>query len=1031
MERFCWLVREKKISPLRILAVTFTEKAATQIKQRLATEFAGDPLLREQVERAYVSTVHGFCGRLLREHPIAAGLDPEFVIMDEPQSARELQESAHAALDQLYQARPGELPELLGALYVSTREGTRQPDMAGALTEIYDALRTAGKSLADLRRETGHTPGGLSLAGFIGDLRQLLDTAAPRRTPKQTECIDALLEWAERATALAAAPASQAHFDLLSDYPPALPSKLLSPDLREFRDGKRKLVESTLIGEYRKPLVTFLLDALDLIHQHYRRRKRELGAVDFSDLEEKAIELLHGNPEVLAPVRSSFDQILMDELQDTNPLQWKLMNLLRRPGQFFAVGDVNQSIFGFRYAEPEVFRDYRRQVLDGGGEIDELDENYRSRGEILAAAEAVFDGAPGVEKRHLRARRPFADKREPSVEVIAGSADGRNDAERAEAYRLARRIHELAGSLMVQEGDTGRQRPARFRDMAVLVRTLNALPPIMEALQESQAPYVTEGGKTFFETREVKDLVQVIRTIADPSDEVALAGVLRSPLVGISDETLLRMKRAGGLPECLFGLERINAESDVEDLARLRRFATLLERMRTEKDDVSPDILLARAMDECDYEGGLDSRGKTGVSKFLGLVRDWFHGHPRPLDALVSDLDYLRSSESEAEAPPDDSSDLVRVMTIHKAKGREFPVVFIPALHRGAGGDDPVICLSSEAGLGVCWRNPGSGEKLADLSYTNHMTRLKTNRQDEENRLLYVAMTRAEEHLVLSFAKTDRPRGAHWKLVADRLGPAVEVSFDQAVTHPPEAAAHRETEEEVLLPRPILGGQYDSSVSVTSVDLFARCPRRYYLGRYVGWEGGQPAPGFEGSEGLNAAEFGTLVHALLAGRPVDAAPAEALDLAARFGSSGLGRRVAHAQRVEREFDFVMALDDVVLSGQIDLWFEEGGELVLADYKTDKVEPADAAAHAESYALQLRLYAMALEGLTGKAPDQAFVCMLRTGQAIPIQLGRVLLEEARQVVPALKQAQDTLRYELREGEQCHRCPFYRGLCPAGQ
>ena len=163
VERFWWLIREQGISPQRILAITFTEKAATEIRQRLAKEFAGQAEIREQVERAYVSTVHGFCARLLRENPIAAGLDPAFVVLDGPQGAAELEDAAHQALDRLYRARPGELRELMEAIYVSTRSEGRLPDLAKALTGIYQAMRTAGKDVDALRRASREPAGGVTL----------------------------------------------------------------------------------------------------------------------------------------------------------------------------------------------------------------------------------------------------------------------------------------------------------------------------------------------------------------------------------------------------------------------------------------------------------------------------------------------------------------------------------------------------------------------------------------------------------------------------------------------------------------------------------------------------------------------------------------------------------------------------------------------------------------------------------------------------------------------------------------------------
>jgi ATP-dependent helicase/nuclease subunit A len=1057
VERFVWLIREQRIAASRILVITFTDKAATEIKQRLAREFATSPELREQVERAYVSTVHGFCARLLREHPIAAGLDPEFQVLDGAKSSAELQEAAEEALDGVYQSKPKPLRDLLEALHVSTWSGGRQQDMAEALCEIHGAMRTAGVSLPALRAGSADAAGGLSLAAFLDELRRVLASAPATLTPKQTECIDALREWATRADAFVNEPASRRHFELLDRYPTKLPSKVL-PELKSIRDERLDLYASSLAGEFYAPLKSILLDVLELTDANYRRRKRERAALDFSDLEERAIELLRGDARALASVRESFDQILMDELQDTNPLQWTLMDLLRRPQKFFAVGDINQSIFGFRHADPDVFRRYRESVASAGGSIDELYENFRSRGEILAAVESIAGRTAGVEKHSLQPARNFLPKERPSVEVIAGFESGETDAEAMEARWIARRIVELAGTLPVQDGKD-RERPARFRDMAILVRTTAALPPVVAALQELGVPYLAEGGRTFYETREVRDLVHLLQAIANPENELALAGVLRAPLVGARDETLLRMKQQSAhLARALSSLDALGAAScDVEDLERLRRFATLLAGLRRERDDVSPDRLLMRAMDACDYESGLDAPQRANVAKFLARVRERHSVKPEPLDALLADIEWLRAAAAEAEAPPGDSSDVVRIMTMHKSKGLEFPVVLLPALHRGTGGAGPSIRLSPEGSLGAWWRNPVTGKGVKDLSYRRTSDLLSARECREENRLLYVAMTRAEEHLVLSFAMTARPQGENWKLVRDGLGLNLDAADNRAIvveagvdgipvrvlrtdqspdplsvpTQPNITQA-----EPMVLARPKLSDQHDSAAPVTSIQLFAQCPRRYYLGRYIGWDRVRSNPrevprDWDEPHDESAAEFGTGVHALLAGEPVDSPSAEALDLVQRFQASELGRRAARASRVEREFDFVMAIEDVVLRGQIDLWFEEGGELLLLDYKTDNLRPEEAAARAAAYALQLRLYALALERITGRMPSRVYACFLRLGQAIPIAMDKPFLDEATDLVRLFREAQSSLRFDLREGEQCGRCPYYRGPCPAGR
>ncbi|HEX5430748.1 MAG TPA: PD-(D/E)XK nuclease family protein, partial [Bryobacteraceae bacterium] len=220
-------------------------------------------------------------------------------------------------------------------------------------------------------------------------------------------------------------------------------------------------------------------------------------------------------------------------------------------------------------------------------------------------------------------------------------------------------------------------------------------------------------------------------------------------------------------------------------------------------------------------------------------------------------------------------------------------------------------------------------------------------------------------------------------------------------------------------------GQYDSSAAVTSVALFHACPRKCYLSRYLGlqeenraaWDSRLPSRGRQ-----EAVLLGVQVHAALAGAAVESG--EAMEFVARFQSSELGQRAERAARREREFDFLLALQDVVLRGQIDLWFEEAGELILVDYKTDRDESGFA-----EYALQLRLYALALERYAGRLPDRAVLCYLRSRAMRDVSLTPADLESARLAVRAFALAQNSLEFPMKEGEQCRRCSFFGGSCPA--
>jgi CRISPR/Cas system-associated exonuclease Cas4 (RecB family) len=234
---------------------------------------------------------------------------------------------------------------------------------------------------------------------------------------------------------------------------------------------------------------------------------------------------------------------------------------------------------------------------------------------------------------------------------------------------------------------------------------------------------------------------------------------------------------------------------------------------------------------------------------------------------------------------------------------------------------------------------------------------------------------------------------------------------------------------EELLDRPAAGGQHDTNATVTALSKFAACPREYFLRYYLGFEG-RTRKFAEGRVDLPASELGTQVHALLAGLPLADANADAVRLASVFRQSALGRRVARAARVEREFDFLMAVEDLVIRGQVDLWFEEGGELVIVDYKTDEVTASQARERAWDYGPQLRFYAMAVERMAGRPVDRGWVHFLRPNTAVEVDLSPSLLDSPEQLVRDFQEAQETGEFPMNEGERCLRCEYFRGLCPAG-
>jgi len=960
-ERFAWLVEAQGVDPGRILAVTFTEKAATEIKERLIARFAALPELRERIEHAWVSTIHGFCARLLREHAIAAGMAPDFSVLDAAAADRLAREAAEEAIEQVFGERPEETRELLDSLDLSTQDDGPQPDLARSLLAVYETMRISG------HREFAASAGGASAAEEAWGLaRVILNDVTVGRTENQQAGHATLREWArkfldhasERRLELARLPVHLSHL---------VKSSAACEAARRLKNEVLERVAAEWIGEKNAPLLELMKEMIARLEARYREKKREIAGADFADLEEETIRLLESDETIRRATVGRFDEILMDELQDTNRLQWRLVNLIRR--RMFAVGDVNQSIFGFRHAEPAVFHEYRSTLAAAVGEIDELYENHRSYSEILTAVSRMLDGAPGIEPRALAAERGPG----PAVERYVGLGER---GEEVEAALVATRIADLRAS-----------ESREFRDFAVLVRALRAVDPFERAFDRFGIPFLVSGGRTFLEAREIRDVMALLAALVNPLDEIALIGVLRSPLVGMSDEEIFRI-----------GREKWRD-----------KFAELFGRLRKMADFFPPDLLLARALDECGYTAGISERGRANLEKFLGWVRRESRPQPRTLAELLEDAEALRAQQAEAEAPPPDAANVVRVMTIHAAKGLEFPVVFVSALHRRPDSRKPVIAFSAASGLGAKWRNPETGTGQSDAAHMRYVEEAKRKEEEEENRLLYVAMTRAEDRLILSHA--ERKGASVWVKMAE----AVPVTVATARSPEPASsiAMRLDSAAEKLYDRPSITGQYDATVAVTAIAAFQACPRRYFLStlaerQVTGGDGG--------------IETGLAVHRILAGETIDAAEAQAL--AARFEASELGLRAARADRVEREFDFMLHVDDVILRGQIDLWFEESGELVLVDYKTDRDQ-----SRTGQYALQLRLYALALERYAGRLPDRAVLYYLRADRAVEAGLSASELAQARAAVEAFRQAQDRLEFPMRVSEKCGRCEFVGGLCPA--
>jgi ATP-dependent helicase/nuclease subunit A len=712
VERFVAAVREDGIAPARILAITFTERAAGELRARVRARLLelGDRDAARDTEAAVVGTFHGFCARLLRGHPLAVGLDPEFAILDEGLAGR-MREMAFAAA-------------------------------------VRDFLRLRG-------------PVPLRGRCVIGD----------GSTGERGEAVDVLAAYGlDRARAMI----ERVHAELRSrgQRRPRLPSVGGEED----RDGAA-LRTYALLDE--------LLSAFTLA---YERLKSGRGAVDFDDLELLAGELLAEHEDLRAAWRERFELLMVDEFQDTNPRQLGILTALDR-GNLFTVGDELQSIYGFRHADVRLFQ-ARRQQLDGLGASLRLTRNFRGRESLLAAVNAAFSerfpdyspllaGATGVEGALAQqrpgsahgARIPTDARSEVEVELLLSDIRGWEEREdlagaiaaglphaqpwrQAEARMLAQRVADLVGA--------GAARPG---EVAVLLRAARDLEVFERALQLQGLRTLAAVG-AYWGHQQIADLLGWLRALANPLDELAVYSALASPLGGCSLDCLALLARAAHEQRRGVWQAALSADGGGELADRLtpadrQALASFCRRLAGEREGARTRTiaeLIEWALEAGGYRNhvlGLDGaeRRLANVHKLMRLARRFEASEGRDLRAFLDHVQYLeRASQVEPDAPVDGlEPEAVRLMTVHAAKGLEFPVVCLADLGRQLNVQTPDLLVDGErAGLRLV-RLDGAGSSHA-LDYESLCRERREQEAQEEDRILYVAMTRARERLLLSGA---------------------------------------------------------------------------------------------------------------------------------------------------------------------------------------------------------------------------------------------------------------------------------------
>ena len=1064
VDRFISIVASGRAPCSRIVAITFTEKAAGEMKIRLRLELkrrleeaGADGSVRKRLEeasidleRAPISTIHSFAALILREHPIEAGIDPDFTQLDALESSLFLDECwndflARAADEwsdtiRRFIVSGGSIDTLrtmADALFERRAErscenifeGDRRHARAGsehvngaagpeALT-LRDSFARAAEELSALARDqckSPHDRGHEAIMRFIEGLRDL-----------------DRLEGDELSYLLLTLPLPKNKGNRENWRTPesCARQKGIFKELAEAQEiERRRFADGT-----RDSLEAFFDSFLAFVEA----RKHESGVLDFDDLLIKVRELCK-DPGALDRLRERYRFILVDEFQDTDPVQAEIIYLLAgapgsgdrmelEPGKLFIVGDPKQSIYRFRKADVEMYERVKGHVSSGGGARLAITQNFRSVPGVIDWVNDTFseimippdEGAFQPRYEPIHARR--AAGRAPAVVLLdleLGEEDaGSEDVRRREGEAVARVIRRLIESgVAVTDAKTKEIRPVEYGDIAVMYPGTTGIDYYEEPLRAERIPYIVEGGKLFYAREEIRDLASVIWAIEDPFDALALVGSLRSPLFGFSDEELFLFKRAGGRFNYLDpGAEALETNADIAAACGL------LAELHFSRNGRGPAGTIRELLHRTKYlELSLlrphGTQRVSNIRKALSSARSFEEkGHSyRRFARWFRDQELFASPESESPVV-EEGRRAVRLLTIHKAKGLQFPVVILANLIQRRRHSSRILV---ERGTELSFK---LGPLLETSDHAAAAERERLRDEAETVRLMYVVSTRAGHMLVIPrtpkegsyFAlvkgrlageepnpaesaergveKAPRRHGLLWKLselpllrgeslpfmrlepcsAAERARAAAERTAWIAERGSLLARARRAPS--VLVPSRLAGEAIASSEA-------ARAAEAAGADQAV-----EAAEGLHGPRARGAARrdrsllFGQAFHRImeradLSGAcPVSGIVAAA---AAEFGIEGdtadlercaaaalaseVVRRAARAERLLREVPFIVRVGERLVEGRIDLLFEENGRWILVDYKTDDPAREGTAARAGAYRLQAGLYARALEEL---------------------------------------------------------------------
>ena len=1113
VERIIKMIAEEKISADRLLVVTFTKAAAGEMKNRISEalyqKLAQNPhsaYLNEQcllLNNASITTIHSFCLDLVREYYYLLDIDANMKVANEVECQLLKEQALDDYLEFKYQQNSDIFRQLLERYGGSEDENIRQiifslyeqaialPDYEKWLKNLGTALlnpepwinymqNQAIKEMAQIIKllqtavkycQMDAKCSEKYLPGFVSAL-----TLAEKGADKLTISLDEFIEFTDR----------QEMFDLAVRKNNKA-SEYYNQAVETYKAAKDKFVtlqaalanaHSSQVKEDLREIYPFVSEFGRLTYgfgEYYEFAKCQRNILDFDDMGHLALELLYdrnGEPTALAcELKERYAAVLIDEYQDTNDLQEKIMLAVSREDNYFMVGDIKQSIYSFRMANPSLFKG-KYDSFPPENKID-MNKNFRSRANIVAGTNDLFSLLmPGGDENpayQATALMEFGAEYYNSAEiedtplklwsVVKKSEEKADDGDEEEnkqelkevtkeAKLIAREIKRLMKEKQpIYDKQLDGYRPVCYKDMVIIMRApSNGAAEIYDYLTSQDIPCYLEKKSGYFSSWEVQITLDLLRILDNPQQDLPLAAVLKAPFIGFtnySDEDLLTLRQISAQGNLYLCLEQAAEAENGALFAKAKQTLAVLNKFRTWAVQCSLSELLNRLFYHChllEYAAtlpnGLERQNNLEAlyDKALQFEQTNFHG-------LFMFLDYIaqmQKNNQNIEPAPliGENVDVVRIMSIHQSKGLEFPIVFLPLMSKKFFAKDYSAEVLLDKNLGLILPNV---DLQARIKYPTICTEVLKNKKKEallaeEKRILYVAMTRAREHLYFIGQELNWQEGSErgymdWLLLlknnsADLKAKWEFSSFDVSIEdeeqeEKKQPAAEQAQENELLLHA--LNWQYPFQAQAyipTKTSVSAINNKKMLDTKFVSKSDFSTIDFWQNKTKLSAAEKGTILHRIISEVDLkneitlnsleetaqsliarNIIPSESLaeidlKIVEKFFQSPLGIRMRKSKLVYREKAFTLPLEiedgnnescTILIQGIIDCMWQEEGAWVLLDYKSNYVPAEKEEEFVQSYYSQLKLYAKAIEQIWQEPLKEAYLYLLNRNKAIEVKI----------------------------------------------